>query len=205
MATNYSWSDYFLMTIDFYQNEADSFFADTVDVDMSALYSKFLSRLPSGTAILDAGCGSGRDSKAFKSLGYEVTAIDASSEMVRRAAEHSGVDVRQSTFDEVTEIEAFDGIWACASLLHVPFEQLPDSMIALRNALKAGGIWYLSFKYGSGDREKDGRHFTDMNEDRFKSLLDTVGELDVLESWVTMDARPDRNEQWLNLLLRRTV
>ncbi|WP_368883041.1 class I SAM-dependent methyltransferase [Shewanella algae] len=193
------------MTIDFYQNEADSFFADTVDVDMSALYSKFLSRLPSGTAILDAGCGSGRDSKAFKSLGYEVTAIDASSEMVRRAAEHSGVDVRQSTFDEVTEIEAFDGIWACASLLHVPFEQLPDSMIALRNALKAGGIWYLSFKYGSGDREKDGRHFTDMNEDRFKSLLDTVGELDVLESWVTMDARPDRNEQWLNLLLRRTV
>ncbi|WP_412500308.1 class I SAM-dependent methyltransferase [Shewanella chilikensis] len=193
------------MTIDFYQNKADSFFADTVDVDMSALYSKFLSRLPSGTTILDAGCGSGRDSKAFKSLGYEVTAIDASSEMVRRAAEHSGVDVRQSTFDEVTEIEAFDGIWACASLLHVPFEQLPDSMIALRNALKAGGIWYLSFKYGSGDREKDGRHFTDMNEERFKRLLDTVGGLEVLESWVTVDARPDRNEQWLNLVLKRTV
>ena len=191
------------MTIRFYQDNAESFFNATVNVDMTSLYRPFIAHLPPQGRVLDAGCGSGRDSRAFKALGFDVTAFDASADMVALAAEHSGLPVQQRRFEDVSERECYDGIWSCASLLHVPASVLPEAMRRLAAALKPGGVWYLSFKYGSGERVKEGRHFTDLDEVGLTELLDALPQLSSLTVWRTRDKRPERDEVWLNGLLQR--
>lgn len=86
---------------------------------MSDIYSKFLHHVHSGGHILDAGCGSGRDTKYFIDHGYQVTAIDGSKEMVSAASKLTGLTVQHLQFDEIYCQQEFDGIWACASVLHV--------------------------------------------------------------------------------------
>ena len=189
------------MTIDYYQQNADEFFSGTINVDMSNIYQHFTQNLPTGALILDAGCGSGRDSKAFLDMGYQVEAFDASSEMVKRASKHTGLDVKYAVFDDVTAIDKYDAIWCCASLLHVPESDLPTTLLKLTDALKPNGIWYLSFKYGSEQREKDGRLFTDVNEERLATLVSAMPHVEVKRTWITEDNRPDRNERWINAIL----
>jgi len=191
------------MTIDYYQQNADEFFNGTINVDMSNIYQHLTKDLPTGSLILDAGCGSGRDSKAFLDMGYKVEAFDASSEMVKLASEYTGLDVKHAVFDDVNAIDKYDAIWCCASLLHVPENQLPNTLARLASALKPNGIWYLSFKYGSKQREKDGRLFTDVNEERLATLVSALSHVEVKLIWITEDKRPDRNEQWLNAILNR--
>ena len=189
------------MTIDYYQQNADEFFNGTINVDMSNIYQHFTQNLPTGALILDAGCGSGRDSKAFLDMGYQVEAFDASSEMVKRASKYTGLDVKYAVFDDVTAIDKYDAIWCCASLLHVPESDLPTTLLKLTDALKPNGIWYLSFKYGSEQREKDGRLFTDVNEERLATLVSAMPHVEVKRTWITEDNRPDRNERWINAIL----
>lgn len=191
----------FLMTIEFYQANADAFFNDTVGVDMQSLYEPFVAALPANARILDAGCGSGRDSKAFLDMGFNVEAFDASSEMVQRASAYTGLSVSLCSFADFAKPNHFDAIWACASLLHVAETELPAAMSSLNKALKNGGIWYMSFKYGDGERVKDGRTFTDMNEDRFSSLISQFPHLAIHQLWLTEDKRPDRSERWLNIIV----
>lgn len=189
------------MTLDYYKQHADAFFSGTVDVDMTSLYQPFIAALPAQGRVLDAGCGSGRDSKAFAGMGYHVEAFDASPEMVAMASEHAGLAVRQMRFDEVAALSRYDGIWCCASLLHVPAAGLPDAMQRLARALKPGGIWYVSFKYGYGEREKEGRRFTDLNEAGLTALVTPLKDITLHQLWTTEDKRPDRSEIWLNALL----
>jgi len=191
------------MTINFYQTNARQFFDSTVNVDMSSLYAAFTEHLAPNARVLDAGCGSGRDSKAFCEMGYQVEAFDASSEMVTLASQHAAVPVRQLSFHELTDTVRYLGIWCCASLLHLPASQLPDAMQKLARALMPGGVWYVSFKYGDSEREKDGRHFTDLNEQALSSLIQQLPGIDIQSTWLTEDKRPDRNEIWLNALLHK--
>lgn len=191
------------MNSDYYQLHAQRFFSETVDVDMSELYCPFVAHLKPGARILDAGCGSGRDAKAFSEMGYEVEAFDASAELVELARQHTGLPVKQMRFEDVTEVERYDGIWCCASLLHVPLAELPGVMAQLAKALKPGGVWYLSFKYGSGEREKDGRRFTDMDESGFAEFLSGLSGVEVMECWQTHDQRPERDDSWINLVLSK--
>lgn len=191
------------MTINFYQTNAQQFFDSTVNVDMSSLYAAFTEHLAPNARVLDAGCGSGRDSKAFREMGYQVEAFDASSEMVTLASKYAAVPVRQLSFHELTDTERYLGIWCCASLLHLPASQLPDAMQKLARALMPGGVWYVSFKYGDSEREKDGRHFTDLNEQALSSLIQQLPGIQIQSTWLTEDKRPDRNETWLNALLHK--
>jgi len=191
------------MTMTYYQCNAQTFFDATVGVDMSSLYAPFLSQVVPGGRVLDAGCGSGRDAKAFNALGYQVEAFDASAEMVRLAAAYTGLPVRQMTFNMLEAEERYDGIWCCASLLHLPQAELPEAMRRLARALKPGGIWYLSFKYGVGEREKAGRHFTDLNEAELEVLVAALPQVSIIEQWTTQDKSPERDEVWLNALLRK--
>ena len=193
------------LNVDFYQQHAKTFFADTVEVDMTPLYRRFLLRLSVQAHILDAGCGCGRDAKAFAYLGHHVTAFDASPALIALAETHLGQPVQCLRFQDIAWQEQFDGIWACASLLHVPAAELPDVMQRLCMALKPGGVLYASFKYGSGEREYHGRRFTDLDEPGLAALLRQVPELEEVETWSTGDLRPGREaERWLNTLLRRT-
>ncbi len=191
------------MTLKYYQDNAQTFFDGTVNVDMSSLYDTFTKHLAPGARVLDAGCGSGRDAKAFKEMGYQVEAFDASTAMVELAREHTGLPVQVKAFADVERKEEFDGIWCCASLLHVPSLELPGVMRRLADALKPGGVWYVSFKYGVAEREVDGRMFTDMDEHSLRTLVDKVAQLAILELWLTRDKRPMRDEVWLNGLLRK--
>lgn len=191
------------MTIQYYNDNAQSFVDGTVNVDMEALYSPFVKLLPDNALILDAGCGSGRDTKAFLLMGFDVAAIDASEEMVRHATAYTGINVKQQTFQDIDVSNSYDAIWACASLLHVPQEQLLIVFSRLEKALKAGGVWYFSFKYGNEERIKDGRTFTDMNEESIRTLLSQFPTLMEESVWLTLDARPDRDEKWLNVIVRK--
>lgn len=188
------------MSIAYYDRHAASFFKDTAAADMSELYRPFLEHLPAGGAILDAGCGSGRDSLAFRRLGYHVEAFDGSVEIVRLAREYTGLPVAHLTFQDVAWDHHFDGIWACASLLHVSLSALPDVLAQLRRAVRPGGVIFASFKYGEGEREVAGRTFTDMSEASATALFEG-GHLKILNLWTTGDVRPGRSsENWLNIL-----
>ena len=192
-----------MKTIDYYNNQAEQFIQSTFNVDMEALYQPFLDKLPKWGKVLDVGCGSGRDTLAFKKKGYQVDAIDYSEALVERATQLTDIAVQQQSFYEIEVQDVDDGIWACASLLHCDRNRLPDVLGRIYSALRRGGVCYMSFKYGSTDREKDGRAFTDLDEQQAKALLDQLDGIDVLEQWITMDKRPDRDEEWLNILWRK--
>jgi SAM-dependent methyltransferase len=198
-------SDYAVSTTAYYDAHAGEFCGNTASVDMSELYVPFLGEIPSGGCILDAGCGSGRDSLAFMQRGYRVVAIDASSEMVAATSRLIGQPALLMRFDEIPFDAEFDGIWACASLLHVARKDLPATLEKLAKALKAGGVFYLSFKHGDGERIEGGRFFTDMNEVFLDQLLATQPDLESLRVWITDDVRNDGRgrQRWLNGLVRR--
>lgn len=192
-----------IKTLTYYNENADTFIEGTLFVDMSQLQNKFTSYLEEGSHILDAGCGSGRDSLAFKQAGYTVTAIDGCKALCEKASELLGQPVRHILFQEITEENIYDGIWACATLLHVPEDEMVDVFTRLSRALKAEGIFYASFKYGDFEGERNGRYFTDYTEERFSALLEKFPEFIQLEQFITMDQRPEREERWLNVVLRK--
>ncbi|UYM16351.1 class I SAM-dependent methyltransferase [Endozoicomonas euniceicola] len=188
-------------TIKFYNQNAQEFFDSTVEVDASGLHSRFLNHLPDRATILDAGCGSGRDTKAFLDLGYQVHAFDASRELVNKAASFTGLPVAQATFQSYRSNLLFDGVWACASLLHLPLHELAPAFANLSSCLKDSGIFYCSFKLGEGEQLRNGRHFTNLNQDALTDLLLNTP-LTIKETWETADLRPGReDEYWLNALL----
>ncbi|MGP7735435.1 class I SAM-dependent methyltransferase [Oceanimonas smirnovii] len=191
------------MTLDYYQQQADAFFAATVSVDMTSLYDRFLPHVAEGGHIVDAGCGSGRDSRHFAGLGYRVTAFDASPALVQKARDYTGLPVACHEFLSLSCQPPADAIWACASLLHVPENELAGVLAHLAAQLKTGGVLYCSFKYGRGEVERNGRRFTDMNEQGLAQLLEALP-LAITESWQTADLRPGREQEtWLNALLKK--
>lgn len=170
---------------------------------MSKSRSRFLAHLEPRAAILDAGCGSGRDSLAFAQLGYDVTAFDGSAEMARLAREHARVPVFHRLFSNVDWVDRFDGIWSCASLLHVAKAELPEAMFRLARALRLNGAWFLSFKYGDGERATRERHFTDMREGDLESAIEGAG-LVVADLWLSADVRSGRaGETWISAIAHR--
>jgi SAM-dependent methyltransferase len=197
------WLDPVADTLAYYDQRADDFAAQTADFDLSSLYERFLRYIRPGGRILDAGCGVGRDAWAFAELGYEVVAFDASKEMVRLA--HARLDNRANVhlmrFDDVSWRGEFDGIWACASLLHVPLASFPDAASRLAGALRAGGAWYMSFKLGKGERLAGGRLFVDHTEATLRSALSGLP-VEIVGDWISTDLRPGRQaERWLNMVV----
>ena len=136
--------------------------------------------------------------------GFQVTATDGSEELCKFASEFTGIKVKQLFFQELSEIETYDGIWACSSILHLSYSDLEDVMQKMVRAVKNGGIIYTSFKYGKFEGERNGRYFTDMDEEKFNVFLKQFPKLKLGELWVTGDVRPGRGaEKWLNLILRK--
>ncbi len=186
---------------DYYNTNAQKFFSNTYALDMSEHHERFLKYLPQGAMLLDAGCGSGRDAKKFSDLGYEVDAFDASEELVKLARKSTNLPVKKMLFSDMNLIEAYDGIWCCASLLHIPISELLNDMKKLSAALKKKGVWYVSFKYGTGQREKDGRVFSDLDEAGISDIVEQLPEIEIQETWISHDVRKARDEKWLNAIL----
>lgn len=191
-------------TISYYEKNAKTFIEGTLNVDFTKVQDMFLELLSDNAYILDFGCGSGRDTKYFLDKGYLVDALDGSGEICKAASEFTGIDVKQMYFHELNVEEKYDGIWACASVLHVRREELPEIIRKMCVATKRNGIIYLSFKYGNFEGERNGRFFTDMTEISMAELLLDFPEMKVEKQWITGDARVGRgDEQWLNMILRK--
>lgn len=191
-------------TLEYYEQNAEAFERDTAGISMEHLYKPFLELIPHAGRILDAGCGPGRDSKAFLDLGYQVEAFDASARMVELAEGKIGHRPLLMRFEDVEFESLFDGVWASASLLHVPRASLADAVFRLLRAARSGGVLYMSFKWGTGERVEAGRLFVDFTEDALGIFLRSLGDLDVLQLWRTGDGRPGREQQqWVNGLVRK--
>lgn len=192
-------------TLRFYDENASEYFEQTAHLDVGALRRRFTNRLPAGARILDAGCGSGRDSRAFRDGGFDVVSIDASPGMAHEAFHRLGVAVRVMKFEDMDFDVEFDGVWASASLLHVPRSELSDTLDRFAAALKPGGILYMSFKVGDSEEVRDGRLFNHMTEQGLKDLIGGSDLFSILETWETRDVRQTGTEPsrpWLNCLSR---
>lgn len=218
-------------TIAYYDDPSNAYADQTLHADMSAIYERFEKYLTPGAAMLDAGCGSGRDSLHFMKAGYTVTAIDASHEMCAFASRLLQQEVRQLRFQELDYDACFDGIWACASLLHVPERQQAEVFHRLMRALVPGGVLYASWKYGETERTEasSDRLFCDMTEQRAEALAKEAVKPESLKHpmklrgdqdprtdgqpawtvsieacWISGDVRADRRSQkWLNVIFRK--
>lgn len=191
-------------TLDYYDSYADEFFESTVSVEFTTLQEHFLAKLRKGSNILDFGCGSGRDTKYFLERGYNVEAVDGSAELCKLAREYTGIKVKNMFFQELSEVDKYDGIWACSSILHLSVGELIEVMRKMVIALKKNGIVYTSFKYGIFAGERKGRYFTDMTENTFAKFMTEIDGLEIEDQWITSDVRPGRGEEkWLNLILRK--
>ena len=191
-------------TIDYYNLNAKNFIENTQNVDMHQAQDRFLRLLDENASILDFGCGSGRDTKYFVNKGCRVTATDGSAELCRRASTFTGIEVKEMMFQELDDMGTYDGIWACSSILHLPKNELFSVIRKMSDALKSTGVIYTSFKYSDFEGVRNGRYFTDFNEDSFKKFIAGIPEITIEDHWITGDVRPGRgNERWLNLILRK--
>lgn len=192
-------------TIKYYDDNAIEFFMNTKDANMENLYKLFLKYIPEGGKILDLGCGSGRDTKYFLEKGYDVVAVDGSIEMVKLSSEYTGKKTLHMTFQEIDFEEEFDGIWACASLLHVRRDEISSILYKIYHALKPNGVLYSSFKYGDKEEYRDdGRFFNYYDEKSFSELIKKLGYFDILEILITNDVRKGKeNEKWLNVIVKK--
>lgn len=192
-------------SVDYYNRNALVYCKRTLTIDMHDLYKPFLRCLPKGAHILDAGCGVGRDARYFLELGYSVTAIDASQEMVDISSNLTKQKTLLIPFQDLSFENCFDGIWASASLLHVPRQEMSLVFEKFIAAMKDRGIWYLSFKVGNGERiDKDGRFFNDYDEDAFQSFLSSYNQILSIDKISSAITEKDNclPEKWLNIFLR---
>lgn len=191
-------------TLAYYDAHAEEFIGRTAAVPMDHVYEPFLALIAGGGRILDAGCGSGRDAQEFARRGYTVTAFDGSEEMARIATERTGMNVLHLRFDQIEWRDEFDGIWACASLLHLPSGELPVALTRIVHALKPGGVLFVSMKLGDFEGDREDRWFTDMTPSSVRRVLERIKGLEGIRIWETADARPDRASTWVNVLARRS-
>lgn len=193
-------------TLTYYNQNARSYTAATQTLDFRLIQDRFLFRMPRSARILDFGCGSGRDTRYFLNHGFQVDAVDGSSEMCRIAGEYTGIPIRQMLFQELDTVDTYDGIWACASILHLSRSELTDVFHRMAAALRKNGMIYASFKYGSFEGERNGRYFTDFTESDFTEFVGRISELVIQEMWISGDVRSGRGEErWLNTILQKSA
>ena len=192
-------------TLEYYNKKAHEFVNNTVSVNFTDTQDLFLEYLPENGYILDFGCGSGRDTKYFKEKGYKIEAIDGSEELCQIASEYSGIKVECMLFQDLNENDQYDGIWACASILHLSKTEMKDVLKKMIRSLKKNGIIYTSFKYGEFKKMKNDRYFSDFTEKIFQEYFINIEGVELEKQWVTADVRPDRGEEkWLNIILRKS-
>ena len=139
----------------------------------------FAGYLPPGARVLDVGCGPGRDLVEMKAMGFEVTGVDNSKELLAMVPE--GIDTVNADFRSIPLPDAScEGVWACASLMHLPRPEMPKALAEVRRLLRVGGHFLISIKEGVGeamvaDKGMEGRFFTYYTSEELDGLLGEAG------------------------------
>ncbi len=191
-------------TVNYYDNNANHYFDETINADMKLSYDKFLDKISDGGYILDFGCGSGRDSKYFIDKGYKVRAIDGSLELCLLAEKYINQKVEHMYFSELNDKEVYDGIWACSSILHITEEEFVQIYKKMIQALKVNGIMYISFKDGTGEEVKSGIYFKYYTKEYFTKITNSFGNLEILDVYDSRSSTNDKEKRyWNNFILRK--
>jgi mutator protein MutT len=188
----------------YYDAHVDDYIKKTKHLEMTSQWREFTSLLPNGGHLLDIGCGSGRDSRYFLDKGYQVTAIDPSPRLAAAAEKYLGQPVAVLSAQRIEDENRYDGVWACASLIHVPRLLLPESLKKIVTALKTTGILYISFKIAAkGDRKENDCYINSISQQELITLLKKLPSLLVHKWWLTTSAVPESDDEWLNILCRK--
>ncbi len=193
-------------TIRVYGSEAARYAEVTRNAARDPGLVRFLAGLAPGSALLDLGCGPGIAAAEMARAGHSVTATDATPEMVGMAAARPGVTARLATFDDLSEVAVYDGIWANFSLLHATRTDLPRHLSALATALKPGGVFHIGMKTGTGEhRDRIGRRYTYVTEDELAALLRDA-RLEPVETRTGQDKGLDGTlAPWVTILARKPL
>ena len=186
----------------YYNEKAKEFIANVHHLDMSHLYNVFEKYIPHPSRILDVGSGTGRDSLYFTKKGHTVTSFDASESLVEFSRMFLD-DVRLDTFQSFQSEEAYHGIWACASLLHVERKDILMIIQKYIDMLVEGGVFYMSFKRCDYDYIKDGIQYTCFSSETLHDLLNHTHDAKIVELFETEDVRPHRVETWVNVIIQK--
>lgn len=191
-------------TIDYYNRNAETYFDRTADVDFEDTYKRFLQYVPDGGRIMDLGCGSGRDVKWFCEHGYNACGLDASEELATKARDQYGITVDTGLIEEWIAEEPYDGVWCCASLMHIDEEGCRLFFDNLQRNLKTGGALYVSVKSGiKTGTDESGRYFRNFSEEDIPEMADGTANLEIKELWYTDDSLARTDFRWLNLIVIR--
>lgn len=187
-------------TINYYNENAEQYFRSTAEVDFTDAYERFLKYVPEHGSIIDMGCGSGRDAAAFARRGYKAIGLDASEELAEIARTQNDIDVIVEDMASYVADKPYDGIWCCASLLHLRDDELQSFFQNLNGNLKEGGTVYISVKAGieTGCDDK-GRFMRNFTEDELKVFLDASG-VRVVDEWSTGDQLNREGFHWINIV-----
>ena len=190
-------------TINYYNNNAEEYFATSKDVDLDKLRKRFLSYLPAGARIIDVGCGSGRDVRAFLDMGFDAVGLDASSELAKLASEQLGIKITVGDMSSWVADEPYDGIWSCASLLHLSNEELESFFSNLSHNLKEDGIVMISVKSGiKTGYDENTRYMRNFNLQEIERMLDAA-DCQIIESGSSKDSMQRTDFKWLNVIARK--
>lgn len=193
--------EYINDTIKYYNDNCENF-KSKWDNYLFDIPNTFAEYLKDDAYVLDLGCGTGRDSLYFKEKGFKVKCIDGSVNMCKIASEALGQEVENKNYLDIDYKDLFDGVFACASLLHLKDEDLKIVLKKVYDSLKFNGIMYTSFKYGNDERFEDGRFFNDMTLDKFNRLMnETECNFEIIKAWNTSQYGTD--SEFLNLLLKK--
>lgn len=194
-----------MSSIAYYNKNAQIFYERTINGCASELRERFLAQLKPSVRILDVGCGVGSEARFFEELGHHITAFDGSEEMIKLANQILKEPASLMFFQDMNFSEEFDGIWAAASLIHVPTHELKDVINRICRALKPGGIFFANFKHGEGEYTQEERTFYYMTETSLRYYL--ADQFKIIDIWTTEDHSsnfahsPDK--MWLNMLARK--
>ena len=199
-STHQNWQDVSEKTLEHYQGRADAFWEGTRDHDVSQNIATLLKYIESAApyAILDFGCGPGRDLKRYTELGHIAVGLDGAERFVEMARKYSGCEVFHQDFCRLDlPVARFDGIFANASLFHVPTIELPRVLRELKASLKANGVLFASNPRGQNEEGwNNGRYGVYHDLETWQRYLVAAGFIE-LTHYYRPDGLPREQQPWL--------